>query len=113
MSNPQAELRAVIVGAIAGVASRPPDELSDDVDLLQLGLDSLDFARILIDIEDAVGAEIPPYVLDRIIEETPDVVTMGSILGMLSTWDTSEGDLGLPPGHEVIVVSADDLSGPG
>ena|SRR5215510_5574897 len=110
MSTSPPELRTVIVGAIANVANRSPEELHDDVDLLDLGLDSLDFARILIDIEDAVDAEVPPYVLDRIIEETPDVITMGSILNLLSTWDTTGSDLGFRPPHEVIVVSADDLA---
>jgi acyl carrier protein len=109
MSDPLPDLRDVIVGAIADAADRPPDELRDDVDLLDLGLDSLDFARILIDIEDAVGAEVPPHVLDRIMDEAPEVITLRSILDLLTGWDTSDGDLGFHPRTQVVAVSADDL----
>lgn len=97
------QLREVVIAAIAEAARLSPAEVHDDLDLLELGLDSLDFARILIDIEDAIGDDVPPEVLDRLME-LGDVVTIRNVFDLLSAWDPSQIDRWPRPQDEVIVV---------
>ena len=97
------ELRKIIVAAIADAADLPPDEVHDDLDLLAMGLDSLDFARILIDIEDSIGDDVPSEVLDRLME-LGDVVTIRNVVDLLSTWGPAPSDGGLRPQDEVLVI---------
>jgi acyl carrier protein len=79
-------LREIVVGAVATAAELPPGDVTDDLNLFDLGLDSLNFAGILIDIEDGVGAEVPAEVLERFLE-IGDTVTVRDVLSVLSTWD--------------------------
>lgn len=102
------DLRKIVVGAIANAANRSPDELHDDVELLDLGLDSLDFARILIDIEDDVGAEVPPYILERLMEERAESIRLRDVLEFLSRWDPSQTGVDLGPWDEVLVIDGED-----
>src|SRR5262245_54544794 len=87
-------LREIVVGAIAAAAELAPDQVTDDLNLFDLGLDSLNFAGILIDIEDAVGAEVPAEVLDRFLE-VGETVTLGDVVAVLSTWDLDSASDGL------------------
>jgi acyl carrier protein len=99
-----AKLREVVVTAIAKAAEVEPGTIHDDLDLFDLGLDSLNFAGILIDIEDAIGAEIPAEVLDRFLD-IGDVVTIRDVVGLLSGWDPgANGDAGSSPYGEVVVI---------
>jgi acyl carrier protein len=86
MTIETARLRDVIVTAIATAAEIDPETIDDDVNLFDLGLDSLNFAGILVDIEDGIGAEIPVEVLDRFLN-VGDVVTMKDVIAHLSVWD--------------------------
>lgn len=108
------ELRAVVVRAIADAAEIDPDAVRDDLNLFDLGLDSLNFAGILIDIEDAVGEEVPADVLDRFLD-VGDVVTIGGVVSLLSSGlapgaagaaiaDGVDGVDVLRPGDDVVVV---------
>ena len=80
------ELRRIVVRAAATAADLTEDELGDDVDLFSIGLDSLSFATILIDIEDTMGAEVPGEVLDGFLE-VGDQVTIAKVVDLLSNWD--------------------------
>jgi acyl carrier protein len=98
-----AQLRDAVVRAIATAAELDPDTIHDDLNLFDLGLDSLNFAGILIDIEDGIGAEIPAAVLDRFLDvaDVTDTVTIKDLVNLLSSWDP---DQPLGPYGEVVVV---------
>jgi acyl carrier protein len=81
-----ARLRDVVREATANAVNVSPDELDGSVNLLAIGLDSLNFATILIDIEDGIGAEVPAEILDRFLE-LGDVVTLDHVIRLLSAWD--------------------------
>lgn len=46
-------------GLVARAADVPVGEMGDDVDLFGLGLDSLDLASVLIDVEDLLDRDLP------------------------------------------------------
>jgi acyl carrier protein len=96
------ELRAVIVRAIADAAEIDPDVIRDDLNLFDLGLDSLNFAGILIDVEDAVGEEVPAEVLDRFLD-VGDVVTIGGVVSLLAAGLPTDAGI-LRPQDDVVVV---------
>lgn len=99
-----AQLRDVVVAAVAKAAEVEPATIQDDLDLVDLGLDSLNFAGILIDIEDAIGAEIPAEVLDRFLD-VGDVVTIRHVVDLLSAWEPdATGGPGPRPYGEVVVI---------
>jgi acyl carrier protein len=95
-----ARLRDVVVHAIATAAEVDPDTIGDDLNLFDLGLDSLNFAGILVDIEDGIGAEIPVEVLDRFLD-VGEVVTVSDVVAHLSVWDP---DRSPAPYGDVVVV---------
>ena len=95
-----ARLRDIVVRAIAAAAEVGPDTIDDGLDLFDLGLDSLNLAGILIDIEDGIGAEIPAEVLDRFLD-VGDVLTVKDVTSHLAAW---ERGLAAGPVGEVIVV---------
>lgn len=98
------QIREHVVSALSGAADIPVEKLTDDVDLLELGLDSLDFWSMVMDIEDGVGADVPADVLDRLAQMAMPV-TVGDLLRVFATWDpySGAGD-SLRPQDEVIVV---------
>jgi acyl carrier protein len=85
MPAPPPDLREVVLDAIAAAARVEPAAVRADADLGELGLDSLDFSTILIEIEDRLGVEVPVEVLDR-LSEIEHVTTVGDVLGLLSRW---------------------------
>lgn len=93
-------LRDVVVRAIATAAEVEPETIHDDLNLFDLGLDSLNLAGILIDIEDGIGAEIPAEVIDRFLD-VGDVVVIKDVVALLSTWDPDQA--GIPYGEVVVV----------
>lgn len=99
------ELRDIVVGAIAKTAGLPPEEMHEGVDLLGLGLDSLDFSTILIEIEDGVGAEVPSDVLDRLIQVDSTKVTIGDMFALLANWNPDQSAAGLRPQDEIVVLT--------
>lgn len=86
-----AQLRDIVVRAVAAAAEIAPDAISDDANLLGLGLDSLNLAGILIDVEDGIGAEIPAEVLDRFLD-AGDVITVEDVVHHLSGWEPDRAD---------------------
>ena len=96
-------LRIVIVHALAGAANVEPDEIHDQRNIFDLGLDSLDFAAAVIDIEDRLGEDIPPEVLDRFLN-VGDAVTIGDVVRVFSTWVPAGGG-SAGPRDEVIVLA--------
>jgi acyl carrier protein len=105
MAVSASDMREAIVAAIATAAELEPGALRDDVVLVELGLDSLDFSTILIEFEDNLGMEVPAEVLDR-LAEIEDVTTVGDVVTLLSGWGTE----GTGPGMQfgTIVVAAED-----
>ena len=101
------ELRTIVVTALATAAEIDPAEIEDSTDMFDLGLDSLSFATILIDIEDAVGEEVPAEVLDRFLD-IGDVVLLRDVVDILAIWEPGMGTplaaAALPGGAGRIVV---------
>jgi acyl carrier protein len=85
MSTAVPALHQVVVESLARVAKVTPESITPSTNLLELGLNSLDFSEILVDVEDAVGDEIPPEVLDR-LDDVGDVVTVDDVFTFLSVW---------------------------
>jgi acyl carrier protein len=82
------ELQRVVLAVIAAAASVPPEELDPDRDVFELGLDSIDFWSILMDVEEEVGEEVPSEVLDR-LSEIDGEVTVRRLLGVVSAWGST------------------------
>jgi acyl carrier protein len=109
------ELRAIVVTAIATAAEIEPDEIDDSTDMLDLGLDSLSFAGILVDIEDAVAEEVPTEVLDRFLD-IGDVVTLRDVVDILASWEPGTGTplgAGALPGMPERIVVRQPVTGGG
>lgn len=83
------ELAQVVIAAIARATDRPREEIHDDDELMALGLDSLDFSTILVEVEDEIGQEVPVEVLDE-LSLSASVVTVGDVLALLEGWDPVE-----------------------
>lgn len=81
-------LQNIALRAIASAAGVQIEALTPDLDVFELGLDSLDFWAILMDIEDGVGAEVPADVLDRLTQFETEL-TVGDLLGILATWNVA------------------------
>ena len=83
-------IRTIVAGAIADAAKVEPGDIPDDRNIFDLGLDSLDFTAIVIDIEDRLGADIPPEVLDSFLN-VGAAVTIGDVVRVFSTWAPTGG----------------------
>lgn len=80
----------IVIGAIRGVSNTPADQsVTRDTELSALELDSLDFAVVLILIEDAAGAEVPASALER-LAEMGEIRTVGDVLLLLDGWDPGQ-----------------------
>lgn len=75
----------IVLDALAGVAELPPASVTRDADITDLGLDSLDFWTILMDVEDRLGAPVPSEVLDR-LARLDTTVTVGHVLDAMAGW---------------------------
>jgi acyl carrier protein len=74
-------VRSVLVDAIALVADTSPAAVTPDLRLEELGLDSLTFTEVLIEVEDALDVEIPPELLVR-LEEIGMIETVGDAFAL-------------------------------
>jgi acyl carrier protein len=90
MSFDRDQLRTVVVTALATAAEIDPGQFDDSTNMVDLGLDSLSFAGVIIDIEDAMGEEVPVEVLDRFLD-VGDVVTLRDVIEILSIWAPGMG----------------------
>jgi acyl carrier protein len=89
MSVVSPELREIVIGAVARAADLAASEIHDDLDLLDVGLDSLDFGTILIEVEQEAGAELPADVLDRLVDPG-HIITVRHVLELLAAWIEGE-----------------------
>jgi len=71
--------------AIAVVAEVEPLTIYLQTDLIQLGLDSLSFTAVLVEIEEALGAEVSASHLDE-LDRFGDIVTVDDIVRFLTPW---------------------------
>jgi acyl carrier protein len=61
-------VRDAVFEAVASAAELPIADVEYDTDLDDLGLDSFSYAGILVDVEDALGMEVPIELLDNLVE---------------------------------------------
>lgn len=71
--------------SIALVADVPLDSIDKTTDLIGLGLDSLDFSAILVEIEGDLGEPIPDEILAR-LDQVGDIHRVSHVLSLLSGW---------------------------
>lgn len=90
MSSALSEIQTVALNAIASTASVEVERLTADVDLFELGLDSLDFWAILVDIEDSAGIEVSAEVLDQ-LAQFESRLTVGDVLETFAAWESAAG----------------------
>lgn len=81
-------LQAISLDAIASVGGVERDRLGVDVDLFELGLDSMDFWAILMDIEDRSSTEIPAEVFEA-LAEVGGSMTVGHLLELVARWESA------------------------
>lgn len=75
-------LRSILLEVAAESSPIDISALDEDADLLALGFDSLQFATVLVEVEDRLGEELPTEAFDRLAEmETP---TLRSVLVALA-----------------------------
>lgn len=79
------DVRRAVIEAIAAAAEVGVAEVTEDRDIFELGLDSLDFWSVLMDVEERVGTEVPSGVLDGLAAIDGDV-TVGRLLDVVSGW---------------------------
>lgn len=80
--------RETMLRSVADVAGVPVEDLQAEQDIFDLGLDSVEFWAIVMDVEDAVGAPAPAGMFDR-IASSETRLTIGDILAAAADWDTS------------------------
>lgn len=101
MSVPSTALRQVVMDAFACVVDVDATKVDDELDLMDLGLDSLDLVTVAIEIEDRLGVGVPADVLDEIAEMDEDT-TFGHLLRIIARWDQ-----GSRPGESIDPVIVD------
>lgn len=86
-------VQKIVMEALASAAELPVDELDLDTDIFDLGLDSLDFWTILMEVEDRTGAEVPSEVFD-ILAQLDSQITVIQVLDAMAAWN---------PGHTALM----------
>jgi acyl carrier protein len=87
MSVERIDKTSALVAVLEAATEVPAAELRDDVVLSDLGLDSVQYWEILIDLEDRIGEDVPTAVLDRIAQIDSSRMTVGDLKSVLATWD--------------------------
>jgi acyl carrier protein len=90
MSTTDTDIRTIALGAIAAAAGLEPDQVARTADIFDLGIDSLDFWKVLMDVEDGIGMEVPAHVLDRLAQLQGDV-TVDDLLTAFAVWHRQAG----------------------
>jgi acyl carrier protein len=80
----QPRLREIVTGAVAAAAQLRVEDIRDDSDLFELGLDSLDLTSIVVDIEDGTGGCLSADELDCFFHAR-EVITVADIVRSLSS----------------------------
>ncbi len=75
-------IQEAVVAVVAEATGRPAEEITDDLDLFALGLDSLDLSAALVELEDRLDADIPVSVIDELFEA--DHVALQTLVAALS-----------------------------
>lgn len=85
------DIQHAILRALADAADLPLARLGRDVELDDLGLDSLDLWTVLIDVEDRTGVAVPAEVFDELasLDGTP---TVGGVLDAIAVWPWDQAD---------------------
>lgn len=78
-------LRAIVVDAVATITEVPVTDVEDQVAFVDLGLDSLTFMSVLVEVEERVGEEVPTEVFEA-LDAVGDLVVVGDLLRLLATW---------------------------
>lgn len=73
-------VRHALVTAVARGTDQDPLDLGDETTIESLDVDSLGLTEILLDVEDALDAEVPPEVLDHLGDPG---LTIGDLLRLL------------------------------
>lgn len=81
-------LQAISLEVIASVARVEHDQLGLDVDMFDLGLDSIDFWAILMDIEDRSSTEVPAEVFEA-LAKVDGSMTIGHLLELVARWESA------------------------
>jgi acyl carrier protein len=85
MTEMNPDFRQIVLEAIAAAAAISAADLVDETNLLELGLDSLEFSEILINVEDAVGEQVSMDLLDK-LDDVGDIITVADLCDFLSAW---------------------------
>jgi acyl carrier protein len=76
-------LRTIVLEVAAESSPIDLSTIDEDADLYELGFDSLEFATVLVEVEDRLGEELPAEAFDRLAElERP---TLRGVLTALAT----------------------------
>ena len=78
----KAELRKIVLNAIDAASDSGPREIDGSTDLTSLGIDSLEFTSIIIEIEDQLGGPLSMETLDGF--GALSQYTLDAIVGLLS-----------------------------
>lgn len=91
-------LAALARSVVARATGRPEGEVPGDVDLRDLGLDSVDLAGVLVEVEDGLGTEVPVEAIDELVEQADGQVTLDGVVRVLGRWLAADGAGVVPSG---------------
>jgi acyl carrier protein len=74
--NGRPELMALLRGIVLEVAEKPIPEVTGDMQIAELGLDSISVAEIVVRLEDRLGVEIPAtqWLRARTLQDIIDII---------------------------------------
>lgn len=90
MPSTDVDLRTIALNAVASAADMQPQQLTADLGVADLGLDSVDLWQVLLDVEDEAGCEVPAEVITR-LTQLDDDVTVGGLIDVFSAWTPQPG----------------------
>jgi acyl carrier protein len=80
------EYLAVVRTVVRQVSERSPDEIGFDTRIADLGIDSVEFAEVVVRIEDVLGIEVP-------LAQWLRVRTVKEVLEMIERTQTQQAEL--------------------
>lgn len=87
MTAGDGRLRAAVLTAVASVAGTDAALIADDTRLASLGLDSLDYTSVLLEVEEILGAELPLEALAE-VAEADGLVVVGDVVRLLEAGES-------------------------
>jgi acyl carrier protein len=76
-----------VLTAVASVAGTDAALIADDTRLASLGLDSLDYTSVLLEVEEILGAELPLEALAE-VAEADGLVVVGDVVRLLEAGES-------------------------